>query len=72
MANPTIRIHDLETNKVIDREMTETEFAEWSAQKAIDDAKADEIAKAEADKAKAGAKLEALGITADDLKALGL
>jgi hypothetical protein len=31
-----------------------------------------ETAKKEADKAKAQAKLEALGLTADDLKALGL
>jgi hypothetical protein len=72
MTNPIIRIHDLETNEVIDREMTEAEFAAWSAQKAIDDAKAEEVAAAQADKAKAEAKLEALGITADDLKALGL
>ena len=72
MANPTIRIHDLVTDKVIDREMTDNEFADWSAQKAIDDAKVNEIVKAEADKAKAKAKLEALGITGDDLKALGL
>ena len=42
---------------------------------AIEQVKADEItakAKAEADKAAAQAKLEALGLTADDLKALGL
>ena len=42
---------------------------------AIEQIKADEItakAKAEADKASATAKLEALGLTADDLKALGL
>lgn len=43
--------------------------------KAIDELKADELAaktKAEADKATAQAKLAALGLTADDLKALGL
>ena len=42
---------------------------------AIEQVKADEItakAKAEADKAAAQAKLAALGLTADDLKALGL
>jgi len=72
MPNPIIRIHNLETNEVVDREMTAVEFADWSAQKAIDDAKVNEIVKAEADKAKAKAKLEALGITGDDLKALGL
>lgn len=41
-------------------------FAQWDAWKAEQDAKA------EADKALATAKLEALGLTADDLKALGL
>jgi hypothetical protein len=35
-------------------------------------AEADKNAKAEADKASAQAKLAALGLTADDLKALGL
>ena len=42
---------------------------------AIEQVKADELAaeaKAEADKATATAKLAALGLTADDLKALGL
>jgi hypothetical protein len=41
-------------------------FAQWDAWKAEQDAKA------VADKAAAQAKLEALGLTADDLKALGL
>jgi hypothetical protein len=34
MANPEIRIHDLETNEIIDRPMTDEEFAEWQAQEA--------------------------------------
>ena len=41
-------------------------FAQYDAWKVKQDAKA------EADKASATAKLEALGLTADDLKALGL
>ena len=41
-------------------------FAQWDAWKA------EQNAKAEADKAAAQAKLAALGLTADDLKALGL
>jgi hypothetical protein len=44
----------------------EAGFAQWDAWKAEQDAKA------EADKAAAQAKLAALGLTADDLKALGL
>jgi hypothetical protein len=70
--NPIIRIHDLATNKIIDREMTADEYAEYLAQKASDDAEAEKKAKLEADKEAAKSKLEALGLTADDLKALGL
>ena len=44
----------------------EAGFAQYNAWKAEQDAKV------EADKASAQAKLEALGLTADDLKALGL
>jgi hypothetical protein len=44
----------------------EAGFAQYDAWKAEQDAKA------EADKASAQAKLAALGLTADDLKALGL
>jgi hypothetical protein len=72
MNNPIIRIHNTETDEVIDREMTDVEYAAWLERKAIDDAKAEARAKAEADKVAAQAKLTALGLTADDLKALGL
>lgn len=72
MPKPTIRIHNIETDEVIDREMTDAEFAQYQ----IDKAKAEEIAKTEEDKAiakaAAEAKLAALGLTTDDLKALGL
>ncbi len=63
MPNPMIRIHNAETDEVIDRAMNAKEFAEYEAQKAIDEAKA---AEAEA-KAKTRADLLArLGITADE------
>ena len=72
MSKPMIRIHNLETDEVIDREMTDGEFAQYE----LDKAKSEEAAKAEEDKAiakaAAEAKLEALGLTPDDLKALGL
>lgn len=42
------------------------------AHKAIEEAKAKDLAEAETKKAAALAKLEALGLDADDLKALGL
>ena len=50
--------------------ITQAEFEAGFAQ--YDAWKAEQDAKAKADKASATAKLEALGLTADDLKALGL
>jgi hypothetical protein len=72
MSNPIIRIHNVETDEVIDREMTDAEFAQYEADQAEAEAKAAEAeAKAEA-KAAAQAKLAALGLTVEDLQALGL
>jgi hypothetical protein len=62
-TKPTIRVHNQETDEVIDREMTDQEYAAFQAQKAINDAKeAEEAAKAEA-KAEL---LSKLGITAEE------
>ena len=72
MSKPTIRIHNIETNEVIDREMTDAEFEAYQAQQAIDAAEAQALADAQAAKEAAQAKLAALGLTTDDLKALGL
>lgn len=72
MANPMIRIHNTESNEVIDREMTDAEFAEHKKHQAKDAAMAKAKEEAEAAKVTAQAKLAALGLTADDLKALGL
>jgi hypothetical protein len=72
MTKPKITIHNAETNQTETREMNAAEFAQWQA----DEAAATQIAAkqnaAEAAKAAAQAKLEALGLTTDDLKALGL
>ena len=67
MTKPTIRIHNSETDEVIDREMNDEEFAQYQ----IDQAQfAAEKAEAEA-KAQAKAELlERLGITADEAKLL--
>ncbi len=66
-TRPTVRIHDISTNEVIDREMNDAEFAEYeavkAAQAAIDSAKA----KAEADKA---ALLARLGLTESELQTI--
>jgi hypothetical protein len=64
---PMVRIHNVETDEVIDREMNDEEFAQWQA-----DQEATAIAKAEAD-AKAAqrqALLERLGITQEEAQLL--
>ncbi len=67
MTKPIIRIHDIESNEVIDREMTDLEFKAYEADRlAIAKEEADKAAKA-ADKA---ALLEKLGITEDEAKLL--
>jgi hypothetical protein len=72
MTKPSIRIHNTETNEVIDREMTNAELAEFQQLKDSElRQKAETEAKATA-KAAAQAKLEALGLTVEDLTALGL
>jgi hypothetical protein len=72
MSKPIIREHNLETNEIIDREMTNEEFAEYEEQKAKDQLAIEQDAARAAAKSAAEAKLEALGLTPDDLKALGL
>lgn len=64
---PTVRIHNTETDEVIDREMNDAEFAEYEADKTIQAAAAEAKAKAEADKA---ALLARLGLTEDELKTI--
>jgi len=67
-----IRIHDLSTDKITDREMNDVEFAQFEAEQAAQATEAAAQAEAKAAKVSAQAKLESLGLTADDLKALGL
>ena len=66
-TRPIVRIHNQETDEVIDREMNDAEFAKYEADRA---AKASEQAEADA---KATAKqiiADRLGLTADELKVL--
>ena len=72
MSNPMVRIHNAETNEVIDREMTENEFKAYKAQQLIDAAEKQKLENLAAAKTAAEAKLAALGLTTEDLKALGL
>jgi len=67
MTKPMVRIHNMATDEVIDREMNDAEFAQYEI----------EQAKYQADKAEAETKanakaalLERLGITADEAKLL--
>ena len=67
MSRPMIRIHDLTTDEVIDREMTVAEFKIYEA-----DQKAALVKQAEAE-AKETAKaaiLDRIGLTADELKTI--
>ena len=67
LTRPMVRIHNCETDEIIDREMNDDEFAQYQADKA-----ADAIAKAEAE-AKENAKaaiLDRIGLTADELKTI--
>jgi len=70
MTKPMIRIHDMATDEIIDREMNEEEFTAYKADKVEAEARA----KAEADKLaakqSAQAKLAALGLTADEVAAI--
>ena len=63
MTKPIIAFHDIATGKIEEREMNETEFAEYEKMQAENNARiANEQSKAEAK----AALLERLGITADE------
>ena len=59
-TRPMVRIHNMETNEVIDREMNDTEFAQWEIDQAAHAAKEAAETQKAADKA---ALLAQLGIT---------
>lgn len=64
MEKPIIRIHDLTTNEIIDREMTDLEYEEFVAKEA------QTALEEEAKLAAKNALLEKLGITASEAKLL--
>ena len=67
MANPIIRIHNSETNEVIDREMTAEEFDAYKLDKI---AIAEAAKEKEAKEAAKAALLAKLGITAKEASLL--
>ena len=66
-TRPMVRIHNTETNEIIDREMNDTEFAQYEADQATQKAAADAKAKADVEKA---VLLARLGLTEDELKTI--
>lgn len=67
MTKPTIRIHNAETDEIIDREMTNAEFKQYELEQEALEAV---IAEAEAKAAAKQAIAERLGLTADELAVL--
>jgi hypothetical protein len=67
MTKPTIRIHDLATNKIVDREMTDAEFTAYEANQA---AQAQVEAEAQAKATARAALLTQLGITEEQARLL--
>ena len=62
-SRPMVRIHDLTTDEVIDREMNDAEFTQYQANQT---ARAEAKAEAEAKEASRQAILDRLGLTADE------
>jgi FMN-dependent NADH-azoreductase len=72
MSDLMVKVHNVETGEIIEREMNAQELAQYDKEQAEAQASATKQAEAKAAKEAAEAKLAALGLTADDLKALGL
>jgi hypothetical protein len=67
MTKPMIRIHNVETDEVIDREMNDAEFAAYEADQAIEAARR---AAEEAKETQRQAILDRLGLTSDEARLL--
>jgi len=67
LTRPMVRIHNVETDEIIDREMNDAEFAQYEANKA---AQATAQAEAEAKATAKAALLTRLGITAEEAQLL--
>ena len=64
-TRPTIRVHDSQTNEIIDREMNDDEFAQYELNQSEQSAKQ---AEAEAKATAKAAILDRLGLTVDEAK----
>jgi hypothetical protein len=66
-----IKIHNVQTGQIIEREMNDEELAQWEADQAAAEAKAAKLAaEAEAKEAARAELLARLGITEDEAKLL--
>jgi hypothetical protein len=72
MSRPITRIHNTETDEVIDREMNDEEYKVYQEMNAMTEQYQAEAEAKENAKEAAEGKLAALGLTTDDLRALGL
>ena len=63
MTTPIVRIHDIETNEIIDREMTAEEFVQYELDKITEAARLSELTNKATAKA---ALLAKLGITEEE------
>jgi hypothetical protein len=70
MPNPMIRVHNIETNEIIDRKMTDDEFEQYQMNVSSIQSKKQSEELAILNKQSAMEKLTALGLTADEVAAL--
>jgi hypothetical protein len=67
MTNPIIRIHNIETDEILDREMTDSEFNQYKKEEA---AEAERLAQVQVKAQAKAALLAQLGITEEQAKLL--
>ena len=67
MTKPIVKIHNTETNEIVEREMTAAEFAQYKKDQTENAAKKAEL---EAIAAQRQAILDRLGLTADEAQLL--
>jgi hypothetical protein len=67
LTRPLVRIHNIETDEVIDREMNDDEFFQYLAEQT---AQANQQSEADAKEVAKAAILERIGLTADELKTI--
>ena len=72
MKTPMVREHNVQTGVILDREMNLEELEQYEKDKAETAAQLAKDLEAKEAKEAAQAKLAALGLTTEDLKALGL